>query len=124
MKLFIPVVLFSLLVAAQQPDADTHRGWMNDAADLQEDLREAFQLKDSSKAVDVSEKIEALMAQTESYWAAKKANDVVKLAQDARALAKQMGAAAGAGKLDDAQKAFGDLNATCNTCHDLHPEKR
>jgi hypothetical protein len=118
------ITIGGLVAAAQPPDADAHRGWMDDAGDLQEDLRDALRLKEGPKAVEASAKMEALMAQTETYWAAKKADDIVKLAQEARSQAKEMGAAAGAGKFDDAEGMFAKLNATCNVCHDLHAEKR
>jgi hypothetical protein len=108
----------------QQPDADAHRGWMDDAGELQEDLRDALRLKDGAKSADASAKMEALMAQTEDYWAARKAPDIVKLAQAARSQSKEMGAAAAAAKFDDAEGLFAKLGATCNACHDLHPEKR
>ena len=63
-------------------------------------------------------KIEALMAKTESYWAAKRAADIVKLAQTARALSKEVAAAGAANRIVLAQGAFVKLNANCNACHD------
>ena len=110
--------------APQQPDADAHRAWMDDAGDLQEALRDALRLKEGATVVDASAKMEALMGQTETYWAAKQAADIVKLAQAARSQAKEIGAAAAAAKFDDAEGVFAKLNATCSACHDLHPEKR
>jgi hypothetical protein len=125
----MPAVVLLLAVgglgaAVQQPDADAHRAWMDDAGDLQDDLRDALRLKEGAKAVEASAKMAALMAQTETYWAAKKADDIVKLAQEARSQSKEMGAAADAAKFDDAEGVFAKLSATCNACHDLHPEKR
>ena len=69
-------------------------------------------------------KIEALMAKTETYWAGKKAADIVKIAQESRALATQVATAAKSGKFDQADEAFQKMNLRCNACHDLHPEKR
>ena len=65
-----------------------------------------------------------LMARTEQYWAGRHADDVVKLAQETRALARQVATAAKAHSLTRANTAFEKMNKTCNTCHDLHPEKR
>lgn len=110
--------------ARQPPDADAHRGWMNDAGDLQEDLRDSLRLKDGAKSTEASAQMEALMAQVEGYWAAKRAADIVKLAQDARAQSKELGAAAAAAKFEDAERLLARLGATCSACHDLHPEKR
>ncbi|MBZ5557583.1 MAG: hypothetical protein LAO77_09960 [Acidobacteriia bacterium] len=111
-------------VSAQAPDADAHKAWMNDATDLQEDIRDAMRAQDGAKIADAATKIEALMAKTEAYWSAKKAADVVTLAQTARSHAKDVATLGKAGKFDQSNEAFGKLNTTCNTCHDLHPEKR
>jgi cytochrome c556 len=46
------------------------------------------------------------------------------LAQKNRAAAEQTAAAAKAGHFDQALQAYGNLEATCRACHDLHPEKR
>jgi hypothetical protein len=97
---------------------------MDDAADAQEDFRDAIRAKKGADAAAAAVKIEALMEKTEAYWTGKHAADVVKIAQESRALAREVGAAAKAGKYDQADEAFGKMNARCNACHDLHPEKR
>src|SRR5262249_47006031 len=97
---------------------------MDDAGDAQEALREALPARDAAKVSEAAVKLEQLMAQSEKYWAAKNAADIVKLAQDSEALCKQIAAAAKAQTFDQAQAAFVKLSATCNACHDLHPEKR
>jgi len=97
---------------------------MNDATDAQEDLREALGGKSSAKAAAAASKLQTLMARTEGYWTSRHADDIVKLAQESKALAGDVARAAKAHKLDQATEAFGKLNTTCNTCHDLHPEKR
>ena len=111
-------------VMAQAADAATHKTWMNDAADAQEDLRDALHGKKTADAATASAKIEGLLAKAESYWAGKRAHDIVKLAQESRAFAKQIATGAKAGKWKQAETAFGAMNTRCNTCHDLHPEKR
>ena len=110
--------------AGQPADADAHKGWMNDAADAQEDLRDALHAKKVAEATAAAMKIEALMAQTEAYWAEKKAADIVTIAQESRALATQVATAAKAARYTQADEAFQKMNARCNACHDLHPEKR
>lgn len=124
MKAVVLVALVAGLGVAQAPDAETHKAWMNDATDLQEDVREAMGAHSGARMAEAATKIEDLMAKTEAYWSAKKAADIVKLAQTARAHAKDLAVAGKAEKLDQAADAFGKLNTTCNTCHDLHPEKR
>jgi hypothetical protein len=105
-------------------NAETHKAWMNDAADQQDELREALAAKSAAKSATAAAKLADLMKQTETYWAGKKAPDIVTLAVQARRMATETGAAAKAGKFDQAHTAFGKMNATCNACHDLHPEKR
>lgn len=109
---------------ASAPTAATHKAWMNEATDAQEDVREALAGKSSTKVAAAASKLQTLMTRTERYWTSRHADDIVKLAAEARTLAGQVAQAARARKLDQATEAFGTLNATCNTCHDLHPEKR
>jgi len=118
------VVLFTALVAAQAPDAAAHKQWMNDASDAQEDFRFAVTDKDQKAAAEALGKIEVLMTKTGEYWAVKKASEGVKLSKDAHDLASQAGAAARAGNIPAATQAFDKMGATCNTCHELHLEKR
>ena len=121
----LAVPLFSsIYVAAQAPDAAAHKQWMNDASDAQEDFRFAVTDKKQKDAVDALAKLEALMARTEEYWTAKKSNAGVKLAKEARALAAQAGTAAKAGNLTTATDAFNKMGASCNSCHELHLEKK
>jgi hypothetical protein len=61
---------------------------------------------------------------TAPTWKAKQADDIVRIAQESRALATSIAAAAKAGKFDQATEASGKLSGRCNACHDLHPEKR
>jgi hypothetical protein len=117
-------LLGSAYLAAQAPDAAAHTQWMDDASDAQEDFRFAVTDKDQKAAVEALAKIERLMADTEAYWAAKKADDGVKLARETRDLAAQAGVAAKAGNMTAAGEAFEKLGATCNACHELHLEKR
>jgi mono/diheme cytochrome c family protein len=106
------------------PDAEQHKMWMDDAGDVQEDLREALAAKDGKKTSEAALRIEGLMGQTEAYWNAKRAPDIVALAQASRALSKQLAAAAREDNLLQAREVFDKLSANCNTCHELHPEKR
>ena len=112
------------LATAQTPTAADHKQWMDDAADLQDELRDALAAKSGAKAADAAGKLDAILVKTEHYWAAKHADDIVQLARSSSTLAKEIGASAKAGKLTQASDAFTKLSAQCNTCHDKHPEKR
>src|SRR3954468_12615524 len=110
--------------AQAAPDAATHKAWMNDASDQQDELREALAAKSAPTAATAAKKIATLMGHTESYWDRKKATAIVLLARQARSLATETAAAATRGRFAEAKAAFDKMNATCNACHDQHPEKR
>ena len=97
---------------------------MDDAADLQDELREQLLAKAGDRAAAAATKIEVILAQTEAYWAEKHADEIVQIARESRTLATAIATAAKAGKIDQAADAFATMNTRCNTCHDLHPEKR
>ncbi|MFN7981932.1 MAG: hypothetical protein U0Q11_08755 [Vicinamibacterales bacterium] len=109
---------------AQAPDAAAHKAWMNDASDAQEDYRFALSDKDQKAAVEALVKLDALMAKTEDYWTAKKVAEGVKLAADAHSLASAALASARKADMTGAGQNFEKLGATCNSCHELHLEKR
>ena len=121
------LALATLLVwplSAQAPDVAAHKAWMNDASDAQEDYRFAVSDKDQKAALAALGKLEALMAKTEDYWTAKKNADGAKLAKESRAFAAQAAVAAKAGDTAAAGQSFAKMGATCNSCHELHLEKR
>ena len=111
-------------VSAQGPDAAAHKAWMNDASDAQEDYRFAVSDKNQKAATDALTKLEALMGQTEDYWTARKVADGVALAKQSRAFAAQALTAAKRGDMSTAGQSFDKMSASCNTCHELHLEKR
>lgn len=110
--------------AIQAGDAASHKAWMNDASDEQENYRFAVADRDVSAATAALVKLESLMGKTESYWSARSAADGVRLAKAARAQASEGIAALKAGDAGAAARSFEALSATCNACHELHLEKR
>jgi hypothetical protein len=118
------MLLAAVPVAQNTADADAHKAWMNNASDAQEDFRAALAEKDLKAAADAMTKLERLMAETESYWSARKMADGVKLAQATRAFAAAGVTSAKAGRLADANDAFAKMNSKCNECHELHLERR
>jgi hypothetical protein len=89
----IRIWLVALAMAAQT-DAVTHKTWMNDAADAQDELKEALFANALDKASAPATKIADLMARTEQYWTVKHMDDVVRVAEESQMLAKQVAAAA------------------------------
>jgi hypothetical protein len=94
------------------------------AADLQDELREQLRGTSRDQAAATATKLEQILAQTEVYWAAKGADDIVTIARESRALAAAVATAAKAGNIEQATDAFEKMNARCSACHDRHPEKR
>ena len=118
------LVLSGLTVDARVQDAAAHKAWMDDAGDLQDELREQLQAKSGDKAAAAATRLEELLARTQAYWEAKHADDIVTIARESRTLAAAVATAAKAGRFDRAAEAASTLGARCNACHDLHPEKR
>jgi hypothetical protein len=116
------LVVAAAIATAQTPTAADHKQWMDDAADIQDDLRDAISAKAGAKVADAAGKLAAILVKTERYWAAKQADDIVKLAHSSSTLATAIAAAGKAGKFAQASSAFTKLSAECNACHDLHPE--
>lgn len=109
---------------AHAQDAAAHREWMDNLGDLQDELREHLVAKSAEKSAATATEIERILLQTQAYWAAKHADDIVNIAQESRTLAIAIATTAKADKLDQAAEAFEKMNARCSACHDLHPEKR
>jgi len=120
----LALFFFAAAPALQAPDAAAHKAWMDDAADLQDELAEHLLAKSGDKAAAAALKLEKILEQTQAYWAAKHADDIVAIAKESRTLASAVAADAKAGKFPAASESNTKLNARCNTCHDLHPEKR
>src|SRR4051794_40540021 len=95
----VGLAVAAALAAAQTPTAADHKQWMDDAADVQDDLRDALAAKSGAKAAEAAGKLDAILVKTERYWAAKHADDIVQLARSSATLAKEIGASAKAGKL-------------------------
>ena len=125
LRMFVTMLVLSgLPIAGRAQDAAAHKAWMDDAADLQDELREQLAAKSGEKAAAAATQIEKILAQTQAYWAAKRADDIVTIARESRALATAIVTAAKAGQFDRATEAAAKMGARCNACHDLHPEKR
>ena len=105
-------------------DAAAHKAWMDDAADLQDELAEQLLAESGDKAAATALKLEKILQQTQDYWAAKHADDIVAIARESRVLATEVATSAKAARFSAAADANKKLNARCNACHDLHPEKR
>ena len=125
LRVFATVLMLSgLPVHARAQDAAAHKAWMDEAADLQDELREQLIAKSGDKAAAAATQLEKILAKTQTYWAAKHADDIVTIARESRTLATAVATAAKAGQFDRATGAAATMGARCNACHDLHPEKR
>jgi hypothetical protein len=125
LRMFATVFFLSGLSAtAHAQDAASHKAWMDDAADLQDERREQLLANSGATAAAAATQLEKILAQTQAYWAAKHADDIVTIARESRTLATAVATAAKAGQFDRATEASAKMGARCNACHDLHPEKR
>ena len=121
----ISLLLLASWCLAMTPDeVSRHKEWMDTAQDGKDDLKDALDAKRAAKAVEDAAKLAAIGKQEEAYWRKAGQKDALGLAQKNRAAAREIGSSAKAGQFDKALQAYGDLEATCRACHDLHPEKR
>lgn len=118
------VALFAGAAGAQSADVERHKQWMSDASDAQEDFRFALTDNNQKAAIEALTNLQTLMTRTADYWAAKKADDGVKLAKEAQSLAGAALTSAKAGNLSAARDPFEKMGATCNACHELELQKR
>jgi hypothetical protein len=118
------LVLTSWCLAMTPDDVSRHKEWMDTAQDVKDDLKDALDAKLGPKVVEDAVKLAAIGKQEEAYWKKAGQKDAIGLAQKNRAAALQIAATAKAGHFDQALQAYGDLEATCRACHDLHPDKR
>lgn len=110
--------------SAASADAATHKQWMNDASDAQENFRFALTDRDQKAAQEALVTLESLMGKTEEYWTARKFSDGVKVAKETHAFATQAVSQFKTGNLPAAQDSFDKMGASCNACHELKLEKR
>jgi len=118
------LLIASWCLAMAPDDAARHKEWMDTAQDVKDDLKDALDAKLVPKVVEHAAKLAGIGRQEEAYWKKAGQKDAIGLARKNRAAAEQIAAAAKAGRFDQAFQAYGDLEATCRSCHDLHPEKR
>jgi cytochrome c556 len=117
-------LLAASCLAGGPDDAARHREWMDRAQDVKDDLKDALDAKLAPKAVECAAKLTGTAQQEEAYWKRAGQKDALGLARQFRAASKRIESAARAGRFDQALQAYGNLAATCRSCHDLHPEKR
>jgi cytochrome c556 len=124
MKRLSLLLIASWCLAMAPDDVARHKEWMDSAQDAKDDLKDALDAKLAPKVVEDAAKLAGLGKQEEAYWKKARQAEAIALAQKNRAAAQKIGVAAKAGHFDQALQAYGDLEATCRACHDLHPEKR
>jgi cytochrome c556 len=118
------LLIASWCLAMAPDDAARHKEWMDTAQDVKDDLKDALDAKLGPKVIEHAAKLAGMGKLEEAYWKKAGQKDAIDLARKNRAAAKQIAAAAKAGRFGQALQAYGDLEATCRACHDLHPEKR
>jgi cytochrome c556 len=114
-------LLFLLLMA---DDRAARKQRMDAIQDVKDDLKDALDVKSTAKAAEPAAKLVQFGEEEEDYWRKEKLDDIVKIAEQNLAAAREVAAAAKGGEFERAEQAFGRLELTCRSCHDAHPEKR
>jgi hypothetical protein len=121
LRVLVTTLLIGGLPALQahEQDAAAHKAWMDDAADLQDELREQLQSAAGAKAAEAATRIEKILARRSRTG--RRSRPTMSRSRESRSLATAITTAAKSGRID---QAFAKMNARCNAGHDLHPEKR
>ena len=82
-----------------------------------------LQAKTGDEAASNAEQLVRLYASTHQFWARRNVEDAVKWAEEGKAAATELAAAAKAGDAAKAEAAFKALGGTCRSCHTAHREK-
>jgi hypothetical protein len=114
------VISISLGLALDEKELQTK---MKAAGDHMGGLRKAMQASNMEEVAKHSEGISEAMRGTGAFWRDKKMDDAVKFTRDGMAAARELTAAAKAGKADEAKAASAKLGGSCKGCHDAHREK-
>jgi hypothetical protein len=118
------LTLILLAACCLAAEAQRHKEWMDAAQDIKDDLKDALDAKLAAKVVQSAATLTAIGGREEAYWRKARQPDALSLARKNRAASERIAAAAKAARFDQALLAYGELEATCRACHDLHPEKR
>lgn len=102
----------------------SHKRWMDDAQDLQEEIHGALEAKAPASATSAAAKLIGLGQQELRFCNKAGLSDARRLAEDNLDAARRIESAAKAGDLPRLKESFGLLQSSCRACHDLHPEKR
>jgi hypothetical protein len=121
-KLLVALLSFTAVYAAG--DAGSRKQAMDQAQEWKDDLKDALDAKAGPKAAALARKLARSGTQETAYWKKAGQEDARKLAADNLEASRQIELAAKEGQFDQANQAYGRLEATCRACHDLHPEKR
>ena len=124
MKGKLLVALLALAAVYAAGDASSRKQAMDQAQEWKDDLKDALDAREGPKAAVLARKLATAGAQETAYWKRAGQEDARKLAADNLEASRQVVRAAKAGQFDQANQAYGRLEATCRACHDLHPEKR
>ncbi|MCI3181628.1 hypothetical protein C5708_15385 [Caulobacter sp. CCUG 60055] len=111
----LAALLLMLAAAVAAADVADRKARMDAVQDLQYDLQDGLDAKDAGKAGKAAAELDRLLRLEDASWRKAGFEDVA---------AQAVGAASAGGRWEAAAGAYGELQATCRSCHDLHPEKR
>ncbi|MDX1982505.1 MAG: cytochrome c [Bryobacteraceae bacterium] len=114
------VISISLGLALDEKELHTK---MKAAGDHMGGLRKGMQAGNMEEVAKHSEGISGALRGTGAFWRERKMDDAVKFTRDGMAAARELTAAAKAGKADEAKAASAKLGGSCKGCHEAHREK-
>jgi hypothetical protein len=124
-NLVISLLSISTLAAyAVTPEVAEYRARMDHAQDLQDSIRDGLRSKDSKTVSALGHELTTLLQEDQHYWEKQQLSDALDLSKESVRLAQQMTTDASEDKIPEALDNFKQLQKTCQSCHDAHPEKR
>jgi hypothetical protein len=114
----------SLMAYAVTPEVAAYRARMDHAQDLQDSLRDAVDAKDAKAVLDLSVELTSLLEEDRRYWEKHREADALTLSKESIEYTQRLKSDAAKKDFSKVSEDFNQLQKTCRSCHDAHPEKR
>lgn len=109
--------------AADVTEADYQKAMKDVLAGMQASGKAIKEATDLSPVVAGAKSIDTALASIDSFWAARKDAEAVKMNAASRAAAAALGKAAASKDVAATGEAMKALQGTCKACHDVHREQ-
>src|SRR5262245_60681778 len=116
-------VVLGLTISANEKPTDAYQKAMKDLSAANMSLRNNVTAKDYDAIIKDAATFKASFAVAREFWTAKKADDAIKLVQDATKGVNDLEAAAKAKNEEGVAAAQKAVGSTCGACHMAHRER-